>query len=324
MTTLSNAGTIPPELSPEPKPRRRRANSGATTSADRAVLSPADRRSPRVRFWFGLLTVVILSGLVVVCLGPLLWLSKAAVSTSQGILRDPLKLVPAGGAVWSNFKAAWTGMRVGTSIGNSVIVSVGNIVVNLVVCVTLAYVLSVLRPRWGKVLGSMVLATLFIPGVVILVPMYLTVLNLPLFNISLLNTYWGYWLPVSASPFNVLVVKRFFDGIPRDLFEAAKVDGAGPWRVLFSIVLPLSRPILSVIAVFAGFYAWKDFLWPKLVLAAKNLQPISVALDEMSRQADLGIQMAAVFLGLIFPLVVFIIFQKQFLAGVAMSGGVKG
>ncbi len=294
-----------------------------SVDAERSLLSPADRRRPIVRSSFAVVTVIVLAGLVVTGLGPLIWLVKASVSTTQQILTDPLALLPAAGVQLQNFVDAWGKARVGTGIGNSLILAVGCIVASLVVCVSLAYVLSVLRPRWAPVLGALVLATLFIPGVVILVPLYLTVLELPVTGTSLLNTYWAVWLPAAASPFNVLVVKRFFDAVPRELFDAAKVDGAGPWRVLFSILLPLSRPILVVIAIFSGFAAWKDFLWPKLVLPAAGMQPISVSLVDMARNTDLAVQMAALLLALALPLLLFVIFQKQFLAGVALSGGVK-
>lgn len=294
-----------------------------SVDAERSLLSPADRRRPIVRSSFAVVTVIVFAGLVVTGIGPLIWLVKASVSTTQQILTDPLALLPAAGVQLQNFVDAWGKARVGTGIGNSLILAVGCIVASLVVCVSLAYVLSVLRPRWAPVLGALVLATLFIPGVVILVPLYLTVLELPVTGTSLLNTYWAVWLPAAASPFNVLVVKRFFDAVPRELFDAAKVDGAGPWRVLFSILLPLSRPILVVIAIFSGFAAWKDFLWPKLVLPAAGMQPISVSLVDMARNTDLAVQMAALLLALALPLLLFVIFQKQFLAGVALSGGVK-
>ena len=82
----------------------------------------------------------------------------------------------------------------------------------------------------------------------------------------LINTFWAVWLPAGASAFNVVLVKRFFDNLPREIFEAARVDGAGPFRLFWSIVLPMSRPILGVVSVFAVIATWKDYLWPLLVL----------------------------------------------------------
>ena len=110
------------------------------------------------------------------------------------------------------------------------------------------------------------LATLFIPGIVLLVPLYLTIVHPPIIGGSLLNNYLAVWLPMAANAFNILLVKRFFDNLPREIFEAAKTDGAGPFRLFWSIVLPMSKPILGVVSVFAIIAAWKDYLWPKLVL----------------------------------------------------------
>jgi multiple sugar transport system permease protein len=294
-----------------------------TDTLERGVLSHSDRKKPAVRRWFRALQIVILAALIVVGLGPLLWLSKAALSTSQAIIRNPLSLFPAGGVQWANLVHAWVGDQIGVFIGNSLVLAAGCVVSNLIVCVTVAYVLSVLRPKWGPALEIAILATLFIPAVVVLVPLYLTVLHLPLIGVNLQNTDWAIWLPAAANPFNVVVVKRFFDAIPRELFEAARVDGAGPWRVLVSIVIPLSRPILAVIALLAAIASWKDFLWPLVVLPDPALQPVSVALTKITITADVAAQMASLLLALILPVVLFLVFQRQFLRGVAMSGGVK-
>lgn len=292
-------------------------------TAERGILSHADRRRPPVRAWFRVLQIVVLAGLLVIGLGPLLWVSKAALSTSQDIIRSPLSLFPLGGVHAGNLTNAWFGDQIGLYIGNSALLAIGCVISSLVVSVSTAYVLSIMRPKWGPLLSGAILATLFIPGIVILVPLYLTVLNLPLTGLDLQNTFWAIWLPAAANPFNVLVVKRFFDALPRELFEAARVDGAGPIRVLFLIVVPLSRPILSVIALLAAIASWKDFLWPLIVLPDPTLQPVSVALTKIATTAELSAQMASLFIALILPVVLFLVFQRQFLNGVALSGGVK-
>ena len=154
----------------------------------------------------------------------------------------------------------------------------------LLVATTGGFVLSVLRPRYAKVVTAAVLATLFVPGiVVVLVPLFLTVLDLPLFGTSLLDTYWAVWLPAGANAFNVLLVKRFMDGLPREVFEAAQVDGAGPFRLLWYVVLPMSRPILGVVSILAMLNAWKDYLWPLIVLPNPEIQPLSVRLPHHPR-----------------------------------------
>lgn len=102
------------------------------------------------------------------------------------------------------------------------------------------------------------------PVVVLIVPLYIEVVDPPLINHSFAESYWAIWLPTGAAAFNVVIMKRFFDNLPRELFEAARIDGAGPVRVFWSIVLPLSKPILGVVSIFAILSEWKNFLWPFL------------------------------------------------------------
>ncbi len=114
-----------------------------------------------------------------------------------------------------------------------------------------AYALSKLRPIFGNVILGLMLATLMIPAMVLIVPQYVTVIDLPIVHISLLDSPLAIWLPLVANAFNIFLLKRFFDSIPEDLMPAAMVDGASPLRTLWSIILPMSRPILGVVSIFA-------------------------------------------------------------------------
>jgi multiple sugar transport system permease protein len=276
-----------------------------------------------VRIAVPLVNAVTFLGVLIAGGGPLLFLFKSATSTTQDTLHQPLSPWPHGFA-GGNISDAWSGLGIGRYLLNTVFMAVGAWLATLIVCVTGAYVLSVLRPKWGPVLSGLVLATLFIPHVVSLVPLYLTILHLPVTGGTLMNTYWAVWLPPAAGAFNVIVVKRFFDAIPRELFEAARVDGAGPLRMLWSIVLPLSRPILGVVSLLSVIASWKEFLLPLLVLTDQNVQPLSVALPQLARTAPLSVLMAALFLSVIIPVALFLVFQKSFFNGVRMSAGVTG
>jgi multiple sugar transport system permease protein len=177
---------------------------------------------------------------------------------------------------------------------------------------------------YAKVVSAAVLATLFIPGVISLVSLYLTVVNVPIANVNLLNTFWAVWLPASANAFNVLLVSRYLGAIPQDLFDAARIDGAGAVRVFIGIVLPLARPILGVVSLLTIIAAYKDFLWPLLVLPRPDLQPISVALPRIESSTDLGVFMAALFISIVGPVLVFLAFQRQFLRAAGSAGAIKG
>ena len=160
-------------------------------------------------------------------------------------------------------------------------------------------------------------------AVTAVLPLYLTVLDLPPFGLNLQNTFWAVWLPAGANAFSVLIMVSFFRSLPRELIEAARLDGAGDLRMLWTIVLPLSRPILGVVALLAIIAAWKDFLWPSLVLANSAVQPISVALPIVGKVTDLSVFLAALFLATIVSVLLFLVFQRQILAGVGASAGLK-
>ncbi|SDE25647.1 carbohydrate ABC transporter permease [Glycomyces harbinensis] len=307
-----------------PQPPARRGPRRTAEPKDRGVISASDRKRPAVKAWLRIVQTILLVVLIVSGLGPLLWAAKASISPSNDIVSDPMGIWFSPNE-WGNLLLAWNGARIGQSLGNTVILALGSTLSTLIVSVAAAFLLSVLRPRWGPWLSGAIIATLFLPGVVSFVPLYLTILDMPLLNVSLQDTFWAVWLPAGASAFNVVVLKRFFDSIPREYMEAAKIDGAGPMRILTMVVLPLSRPILGVIVLLSVVGSWKEFLWPMLVLSNPDLQPVSVMLPRLATgNSPLSVQMAAVFLTIIIPVVLFAIFQKQFLRGVGTAGGVKG
>ena len=203
--------------------------------------------------------------LVVVGLGPILWMLKSAITPTQDTLRQPMALLPNG----FDLVAAVDGVeRASTSTATSGTRSSSRSArgpSQIVLATTAGFALSVLRPRFSRLLMGLVLATLFVPPIVLLVPLYLTIVDVPIVHWRMINNYWAVWLPAGASAFNIVLVKRFFDNLPREIFEAARVDGAGPFRLFWSIVLPMSRPILGVVSVFALIATWKDYLWPLLV-----------------------------------------------------------
>ncbi|UOQ90690.1 carbohydrate ABC transporter permease [Agromyces endophyticus] len=300
-----------------------RGRRGPDASNDRGVLAASDRRRGPVRVSMTGVHLVLFVGLVVAGLGPLLWLAKSAVSTTQDTLSHPFELWPSG-IDWANLGTAWNDIHIDQYFLNTVWVAAGSWFFQVFIATTAGYALSVLRPKYAPLLNALVLATLFIPAVVLLVPLYLTVLHPPLIDTSLLNTYWAVWLPAAANAFNILLVKRFFDGLPREVFEAARTDGAGPLRLFWSIVLPMSKPIIGVVSVFAVIAAWKDFLWPLLVLPDPAIQPLSVRLPAVQSQTELDVFLAALAISTLIPVALFLVFQRLFLRGAGLGGAVKG
>jgi len=269
------------------------------------------------------LQALLLVGLVVIGLGPILWLAKSAITPTLDTLTHPMALFPHG-AAWSNLSQAWNDVHVGRYFWNTVVIAFGSWAVQIVVATTGGFALSVLRPRYAPIIKGLLLATLFIPAIVLLVPLYVEVVHLPLVHRSLINSYWALWLPYAASAFNVILVTRFFDNLPREIFEAAEIDGAGPFQLFWRIVLPMSKPILGVVSVFALLASWRDFLWPLLVLPDPNIQPLSVRLPSIASQTSLGVFFAAMAIACLVPIAGFLIFQRSFLRGTGLGGAIKG
>ena len=287
------------------------------------LISSQEWQKPGIRWGIGGLQAFLLVALVVGGLGPILWLAKGAITPTIDTISHPLGLFPHGSA-WSNLKQAWTTVHVGRYFWNTVVIAFGSWASQLVVATTGGFALSVLRPKYANVINALLLTTLFVPAVVLLVPLYIEIVHPPLIHHSFIDSYWAIWLPAGASAFNVVLVKRFFDNLPREIFEAARIDGAGPFRLFWSIVLPMSKPILGVVSIFAVLASWKDFLWPLLVLTNPNEQPLSVRLPNIQAQTSLGVFLAAMFIACLVPIAGFLVFQRSFLRGGGLGGAIKG
>jgi multiple sugar transport system permease protein len=287
------------------------------------LISELEWQKPGIRWGTRSLQIFLLIGLVVFGLGPILWLAKSAITPTLDTITHPISLFPHGTA-WSNLSQAWSNVHVGRYFWNTIVIAFGSWAVQIVVATTGGFALSVLRPRYASIIKGLLLATLFIPAIVLLVPLYIEIVRLPIVHKSLIDSYWAVWLPAGASAFNVILVTRFFDNLPREIFEAAEIDGASPFQLFWRIVLPMSKPILGVVSVFAVLASWKDFLWPLLVLTNPNEQPLSVRLPSIQSQTSLGVFLAAMFIACLVPIAGFFVFQRSFLRGTGLGGAIKG
>ncbi|MGW0517465.1 carbohydrate ABC transporter permease [Crossiella sp. NPDC003009] len=291
-------------------------------SSTRTLVSPAALRSPRGKALYWLVFSLVLVVFLLAFVFPLYWAVTGAMKSPVELARTPPSVVP---ETWfpETFWQAWQELDLSRYFLNTFVVAGGAVLVQLAVCVPAAYALSKLRPVLGNAILGLMLATLMLPASALLVPTYLTIADVPLLGVNLLNNPAGIWLPAAASAFNIYLLKRFFDEIPGELLEAARMDGAGPVRVLVSIVLPISRPILAVVSILALVTAWKDFIWPLLVFSDPNEQTLSVALERVAPDTALNVLTAGLVLASIPMIVLFLIFQRQILAGLT-AGSLKG
>ncbi|TCC35226.1 carbohydrate ABC transporter permease [Kribbella sindirgiensis] len=279
--------------------------------------SSNDLRRPGTAFALRAVQVVTLLALVAIGIGPLYWTVKGAVSPPTEMVTNPLRLWPAEPEL-GNFARAFTDLHVGRYLANTVTVVIGSWAVQLLVAMTAGFAFAVIRPRFGRYVYGAILATMFVPYTVSLVSLFLTVLE-----VNLLDTYWAIWLPAGANAFNVLLATRFFEALPQELYDAAKVDGASTWQLLTKIVLPMSRPVVAVISLLAIMHSWKEFIWPLVVISDPNLQPISVALANLVDSAPQDELIAAMAMALAPPVLVFLVLQRYVVAGLGFTG-VKG
>ncbi|MET9933985.1 MULTISPECIES: carbohydrate ABC transporter permease [unclassified Streptomyces] len=288
----------------------------------RTLISPAVLARPRGKVLYRIVLAAVLLLFTLVFLGPLYWLVSSGFKDAQEVIQTPPTLVP-GTFEPGNYTRAWEVMDLATLLLNTLYYAFGALAFQLVLDVAAAYSLSRLRPLFGKAILGMMLATLMIPATVLVVPQYLTVLDVPLVERNLLNTPWAIWLPAVTNAFNIFLLKRFFDSIPKELLDAASMDGASPLRILWSIVLPISRPILGVVSIFAVVGVWKDFLWPMLTLPDPSKQTLNVGIYSLSNGVPVNVLIAALTIASLPTLLIFLVFQRNIMSGLT-AGGLKG
>jgi multiple sugar transport system permease protein len=301
-----------------------RASRRGQTTTTRTLISQVqlNRRSGKIAYRVVLTLVIV--GFTLVFIGPLYFLFTDGLKSTQEAIATPPTLYPHA-LHPSNYVQAWNRLDVGRMLWNSFYYAAGALAFQLVFDVTAAYSLSKLRPVFGNVVLFLMLATLMIPATVLVVPQYVTIVNMPLVHWNLVGTPEAIWLPSVANAFNIFLLKRFFDSIPTDYIDAAAVDGASRLMILWKIVLPMSRPILGVVSIFATVAVWKDFLWPLLVEYGytPTREGLNVGIWQATYGSPENLIIAASAMAAIPTIVFFLIFQRNIMAGLT-AGGIRG
>ncbi|MYX96281.1 ABC transporter permease subunit [Streptomyces sp. SID486] len=299
-TTVPGPAPAPPGTAPAKGPGRFRVGAGGQL-----------RGGP---FTYAALIVVGLGSVL-----PLYWTLVAASHDQQRVLDSPPPLVP-GGRLWSNLQAAWDQAHLGKAIVNSVVVAGCITAATLFFCTLAGYAFAKMRFRGRGVLMTAVVATLTIPPQLSVVPLFMMMSDIG----------WGGRLesvifPTLVGAFGVFFMRQYLvEALPYELIEAAKMDGASNFRIVWSVVLPVARPAMTVLGMLTFVQAWNDFFWPFLALNQEN-PTIQVALGQLSASytPDQSIVMAGALISTLPLLVVFVVFGKQIVGGI-MAGAVKG
>jgi multiple sugar transport system permease protein len=291
-------------------------------SATRTLISPARlNRSGNRRIYWTLVVLVVIA-FTAVFVGPLYWMVTGALKSGQEVAQVPPTLYPKH-AEAGNYSDAWTALSLGRLLWRTVYYAVGALAFQLILDVAAAFAFSKLRPVLGKAILGLMLATLMIPSTVLIIPQYVTVIDLPIVGWHMVDSPWAIWLPAVTNAFNIFLLKRFFDSIPDDLLAAAAIDGAGPLRTLWSIILPMSRPILGVISIFSVTAVWKDFLWPLLVEPSPGNRTVNVGIYAFSEGLPQNVVIAGAVIAAVPTIIFFLIFQKNIMSGLT-TGSLKG
>ncbi len=267
------------------------------------------RRLQVVRFTLALLVCIVM-------VFPIYWMAVVAFSPRAELFNDTFALWPSA-LTLDNFVAVFTRFDVGTWFGNSVVVTAFVTVLGTFANLLAGYAFAKLRFLGKNVLFFAALATLVLPVQVTMVAQFQLITRLGLYG-----TYWAVILPTAATATGIFLARQFILGIPDELLEAAKLDGASQGRIFRSIVLPLCRPLIAVLVVLTAMATWNDFTWPLIALKQNYLYTLPIGLLFLKGQTTPEFEqiMALSLLTVVPMIVLFLVFQRHFVQGVARSG----
>ncbi|MGB7448602.1 MAG: carbohydrate ABC transporter permease [Ornithinimicrobium sp.] len=267
----------------------------------------------RSRWWL----YALLTGALVVVIAPFAWMVLGSLKSNAELRQVPPTWWPESASM-DNYVELFSRLNFGQYFTNSIIVAVAVTAGNLLFCSMVGYALVMLDFRGKKVLFALILGTLMIPGVVTFVPLFVLVANA-----GLVNTLPGLFLPFLVSPFGVFLMRQYMLGLPRELLDAARVDGAGELRIFGRVFLPLCGPALATLGILTFLGSWNNFLWPLVVAQTEDTYtlPVALALYSTGQNAtQYGLLLAGATVVVIPVLAVFMVFQRRFIQGIATTG----
>jgi multiple sugar transport system permease protein len=262
------------------------------------------------------LYVVLAVGLILMVV-PFVWMLVSSVKPEAEIRRSPPTWLPET-YTFENYEELFARLDFPTFFFNSTLVAAVVTVGNVVFCSMLGYALAKLEFRGKRIIFALVLGTLLVPGMVTFIPLFVLISNL-----GLTNTYPGLILPFLVAPFGVFLMRQYFLGLPDELIQAARVDGAGELRIFWNVMLPLTGPALATLAILTFLGSWNNFLWPLVVAQTedKYTLPVALALYSIGQNAtQYGLLLAGAVVVVLPVLAIFFVLQRYFVQGIAMTG----
>lgn len=250
---------------------------------------------------------------------PFYWMISSSLKSGFEVIQTPPTMLPKN-VMWSNYSTAFSMAPFGRYFINTIIVTVLSIVSTVVISILSAFAFSHLEFKGRDLIFSIFIASMMIPGEVLIVNNFKTISNL-----GMIDTYTSLFIPYAASVLYIYMLREFFLTVPKPLYYAAKIDGAGDWKFLWKVLVPIAKPSIITISILVGINSWNAFLWPLLVTNNENMRVLATGLTAF--QSDAGNQyellMAASSI-ITVPIVgVYVFLHKKIMNGISL-GGTKG
>ena len=287
------------------------------SGADASSAAPATRTTPDSGRVFDVLCVVVLAVFVALWVVPTQWAINASFKSNATAALGAGEILTDTHWTVASYAQLLAGGSITGWLLSSAVISLTVVVLTVLFASLAAYALSRLEFRGKNVVLGVILAGLMIPPQVLIVPWFREFGGL-----GLLNTYWAVILPAVPQVVAVFVFKQFFDGLPKEIEEAARIDGAGYWTIYRVLIMPLARPAVSAVAIFTLVVTWNDLLWPLVALTNPDIMTVPVGLATVGgtfsqRYAD---TLAGAILGALPLLLLFLFFQRRIVEGIAGTG----
>ena len=266
------------------------------------------------------LMYLLLGGIAIAMLLPLLWMvSTAFKGAGEDIFQFPPQFIPSSPTL-ENFAEAWDRAPFGRYFWNSLVIAIATVVLNLILCSLAAYPLARLNFKGREVIFSLVVATILIPFQIVMIPLYILAVRL-----GLLNTYIGAIFPSIASAFGIFLMRQAFQTVPKELEEAARIDGCSELGIWWHIMMPSVRPALVTLALFVFIGSWGDFLWPLLVLDRPEYYTLPLGVNRLAGSFSFNWRIiSAGSVISILPVILVFIAAQRYIVPSETGSGVKG
>lgn len=251
-----------------------------------------------------------------ITLAPFIWMISTSFKSSESVFTFPPQWIPKHPTI-EQYQTLFREVNFLQFFKNSVIVAFGITLFSLFLNSLGGFAFAKHKFPGREKIFALLLATMMVPGQITMIPVFLM-----LKSVGLINSYWGLIIPAGASAFGIFLMRQFITTIPTDLIESARIDGCSEFRIYWTIILPLCKPVLAALGIFTFMGSWNAFLWPLIVMIKENMYTLPVALANLSGQhaTKFGLLMAGAVVVVIPVLIVFIVAQRYVIKGVAVTG----